>query len=251
MAGNVQFTNKDDVIEAYKRMHVGPWAIWCGKELNFSCALDKFTECEAELIEYLDMLDRSEIPVYYALRVYDDVDGKITSKTPYTSSFNFRLTESANGIKRLGASDGLGGMTIGGLKKQWEAERALLDEVKAMRMELQELKEGGGEDEELDDYGMGKIGKILQHPQVGPIVNNLVAGIMGWLNNNRPGAAAAAAAGNRVISGVPGDQQPDPLEVLTAAYPDFPDLLGKLARMLQKDPGQLNFLVTTLRGMNV
>ena len=41
----VQFTNKDDVLEAYRRMKVGPWAIWCGKELNFSCNDKSTSQC--------------------------------------------------------------------------------------------------------------------------------------------------------------------------------------------------------------
>ena len=120
MPTNVQFTNKDDVIEAYKKMKVGPFAIWCGKAMNFSCC-DTDQVCLDTLVDYLEMLDRQELAAYYTLCVYDDLGGdKITNKTPYSSSFNFRLAESARGIQRLGDSGGLGGMTVGGLYKQWE-----------------------------------------------------------------------------------------------------------------------------------
>ncbi len=251
MAANVQFTNKDDVLEAYRKMKVGPWAIWCGKAMNFSCSEESKSECEASLVEYLEMLDRSEIAVYYTLCVYDDLDGeKITNKTPYSSSFNFRLTESASGIKRLGYADqGMSGQTIGSLRKQWESERALLDEVKALRMEVQELKEGGDEDEELDDYGMGKIGKILQHPTVGPMAQQFLGSIINMINRNNPNP-------DRVIAGVPGevgetDKISQAMRILNETIPDFPDILTKLALMAQRQPGQLKMYCDALRGMQV
>lgn len=255
MPTNVQFTNKDDVIEAYKKMKVAPFAIWCGKAMNFSCAGDD-AECLATLVDYLEMLDRQELAAFYTLCVYDELGSgeHITNKTPYSASFNFRLAESSAGIKRLG-DGGLGGMTVGNLYKQWEKEKLMLDELKALRMEVQELKDGGEVVEEMDDYGLGKIGKILQHPQIGPMAQQLVSGIIGWLNNSRPGTQQVPAVQEpgRVISGVPpaADQLATALGILNKAYPDFPDLLNKLATMQQKNPAQLGMYIAALRSMSV
>lgn len=257
MATSVQFTNKDDVIEAYKKMKVAPFAIWCGKAMNFSCT-GETDECLASLIDYLEMLDRQELAAHYTLCVYDELEAgeHINNKTPYSASFNFRLAESAAGIRRLNNSDGgLGGMTVGGLYKQWEKEKLMLDELKALRMEVQELKDGGGEVEEMDDYGLGKIGKILQHPQIGPMAQQLVGGIIGWLNSMRPGTQppAVVAEPGRIISGIPpaADQLATDLGILNKAYPDFPQLLNKLATMRQKHPAQLDLYINALRTMNV
>lgn len=244
---NVQFTNKDDVLEAYKRMGVGPWAIWCGKEMNFSCSDKNDSVCQAELAEYLEMLDRNEMAVYYSLRVYDDLNGdKITSKTPYTNSFGFRLTESAAGYKRAagGGDMVLGGMTVGGLRKQWESEQALINEIKALRLEVQELRDGDDDLDDDDDYGLGKIGRILQHPTVGPMATQLISAITGMITRNQP-------AGQ--IAGVPGDPEKiqAAMQVLTDCIPDFPAILGKLALMAQKNPGQLKMYCDALRGMEV
>jgi hypothetical protein len=249
MPSNVQFTNKDDVLEAYKKMKVGPWAIWCGTAMNFSCSDESKTECESSLVEYLEMLDRQDVAAYYRLAVYDDMAGeKITNKTPYSSSFNFRLTDSAMGIKRNGIGEtGLSGMTVGTMRKQWESERAISDEIKALRMEVQELKEGGTGDDELDDYGLGKIGKILQHPTVGPMAQNLLGSLMNYLNRG-------AGQPGRTLAGLPGDQSgadkiTAALEILNSAVPDFPDILLKLAEMAQRQPASFKMYCDALRGM--
>jgi hypothetical protein len=247
---NVQFTNKDDVLQAYKRMKVAPWAIWCGKALNFSCSNRNHSECEAELTEYLEMLDRNPVPVYYTLCVYRDLDDdEINSKTPYSSSFNFRLSESGVTSRGYGSSDGsMNGMTVGSLRKQWEQEQQLLNEIKALRMEVQELKESESDDPgEDDDYGMGKIGRILQHPTVGPMAQQLVNAITGFLTKQQPG---------RVLAGVPGEPPgnggvADDLQILGDAIPDFPDILHKLALMAQRNPGQLKLYCDALRSMQL
>lgn len=253
MGANVQFTNKDDVLDAYKRMKIAPWSIKCGKAVNFSCQAKSENECLVELTEYLEMLDRQDTAVYYTLCVYDadDISGHITDKTPAVASFNFRLTESASGIGRVG-NESLSGMTVGSLRKQWDSERALMDEIKALRMEVQEMKEGG--DDEPDDFGLGKVGLIMNHPQIGPMAQQLVSGVLGFLNSLRPGAAAPAAPqpGNRIISGVPGaDPAADAMNILNAAYPDFPVLLSKLARMHQVQPAQLKMYIEMLRTLSV
>jgi hypothetical protein len=242
----VQFTNKDDVLEAYRRMKVGPWAIWCGKELNFSCADKSASVCEAELTEYLEMLDRNETPVYYALRVYRGLknDEQITSKTPYDNSFGFRLTESAAGYKRAaGGGEYLSGQTVGSLRKQWDQEQALISEIKALRMEVQELRDGD-DDGDDDDYGLGKIGRILQHPTIGPIAQQLIGSITSMITRNQP-------AGQ--IAGVPGDPEKiqAAVQILTDCIPDFPDILGKLALMAQKQPAALKMYCNALREMQL
>jgi hypothetical protein len=240
----VQFTNKDDVLEAYRRMKVGPWAIWCGKELNFSCSDKSASQCEAELTEYLEMLDRNEIPVYYALRVYRGLknDEQITSKTPYDNSFGFRLTESAAGYRRAATGDsGLGGMTIAGLRKQWDNEQALINEIKAMRLELEELK---NPDDDDDDYGLGKIGRILQHPVVGPMAQQMIGALTGMLKRNSP-AGQIAGIGEQAEQ----EKIQAAMQILTDCIPDFPDILGKLALMAQKNPGQLKQYCDLLRQM--
>lgn len=242
---SVQFTNKDDVLEAYTKMKVGPWAIWCGKELNFSCNDKSQSVCLAELTEYLEMLDRNETPVYYSLRVYRGLkpDQQITNKTEYDNSFGFRLTESAAGYRRSAGGDGggLSGMTVGALKKQWDNERALMDEIKALRLEVQEMKDGDDEDGD-DDYGLGKIGRILQHPTIGPIAQQLVGTITSMLKRSSP-------AGQ--IAGVPGDAEKiqASLQILTDCISDFPVILDKLALMAQKNPAQLKQYCDLLRQM--
>lgn len=245
MAANIQFTNKDDVLEAYKRMKVGPWAIWCGKAMNFSCSDKDPSECEAELSQYLEMLDRNELAVYYTLCVYDELAGdKITNKTPYSASFNFRLTESAAGFRRAaaGIDSGLGGLTVGSLRKQWESEQALLNEIKALRMEVEDLKNDDGDED--DDYGLGKVGKILQHPTIAPMAQQFLGALMGMIQRIQP-------AGQ--LAGVPDEPEKiqAALQILTDCIPDFPDILNKLALLAQKNPGQLKLYCDALRQMQL
>lgn len=247
MAANVQFTNKTDVISAYEKMKTPSWAIWCGKAMNFSCVTDSVSEGAAELSEYLNMLESNGMPVYYTLCVYDLGAGeKITNKTPYDASFNFKLNESP-GYSGMGRMGGMGELTVKQYIDARDANKLLLDEIKAMRMELKELQEGG-EEEDQDDYGLGKVGKILMHPTVAPMAQQLVSGILGWFNGQpSPG---------RGLAGVPGEPpEPDKIAaaigVLTQVIPDFPAILDKLALMAQKQPASLKMYCDALRGMQL
>jgi hypothetical protein len=251
MPPNIQFTSKDDVLEAYRRMKVPAWAIWCGKDLNFSYSGDNLSDGAAELAEYLEMISHVENVVYYKLCVYAGMfDDTITNKTPFTSSFTFRLSDAPTyGLARTGGIGGMADLTIKQYIDQRDATKLLLDEVKALRMEVKELQEGtGDEEDEIDDYGMGKIGRILQHPQVGPLAGQLVGAIVNMINRNTP-------APDRVIAGVPGESEHDKiqaaLKILCDAHPDFPDILVKLALMQQRQPVQLKFYIDSLRAMNI
>jgi hypothetical protein len=250
MPSNIQFTSKDDVISAYKSMKMPAWAIWCGKALNFAYTGDNMATGESELASYLEMLDRNPTNVYYMLAMYDDLDGKnITSKTEWVRSFNFRLEGEGMGMTRYNDDGGLGGLTVKQYLNQTEANRLLLSELKLMKESqvamAKKLEELEVEEETEEDYGLGKIGKVLQHPTIAPMAQQLIGKIIALIPQ--------PPAGGQRIAGVPitDTSTVSALEILNAAVPDFPAVLSKLALLAQRKPESFRFYVDTLRSMEI
>lgn len=258
MAG-LQFTDKTDVIEGYQRARIPAWGIWCGRSLCFSYSGDNVSEGAADLTETLDMLDRAGMAANYQLAMYDAEDianqktsaGRITSKTPYISSFNFRLSDTGSGVLAGTRLLGTGEMTIKQYIESRDTNKILLDELKALRMEVNELKEGSGEpDDDIDEYGLGKIGRVLQHPVIGPMATQLVGALTQLLQRGLPAGQVAGIPVTASADPYPlDDQAKEALKVLYAAVPDFSVVLDKLKDMALRQPATLSTYVNVLKSM--
>jgi hypothetical protein len=257
----VQFDNKQDVIDAYESMDIASWGLFTGRYLNFSYSGQEISEGKALLASYLDLLqtnqERQPTPILFSLHVYDLPPGqKVNSKTAYSAAFNFQLIGYGD---TWAAKNGLQGLTIGQINGGGGVNKLLIDEIKAMRLELAEMKKANDDDDDdddgIEDYGLGKIGKAIQHPMVQQVLTGLLSLIPN--RNNLPPMTPDQPNDNaegRKIAGVPttADEKIDySLDVLCNAVSDFPDILMKLAAMAQKKPGDLNFYVNALRAMNI
>jgi hypothetical protein len=245
MSNYALFDNLNDVVGAYKNMGVGPWAILSGRTLNFSYSGDSLEDGASELAEYLDMLAKNGRPITYTLQVYADLPGGkvINNKTPHTASFGFTLL----GDQVTWAGNAMGafnGMTVGSVMAQGGNVKAILDELKALKLEQAEIKE---KLEDLDDqdgsYGLGKIGQALNHPTIAAILQKLA----GKFSDMVPQGPAP------VISGVEQNEKKivDSLRILCDGCPDFPDILAKLALLIQRKPADFNVYAGHIRAMTV
>lgn len=131
----------------------------------------------------------------------------------------------------------------------------MLDELRALRTEVNELKaESEDLEDGVDDFGMGKIGRILQHPTIGPMAQNFVGALTQMIQRVGP---------QRKISGVPGETnagqdnfQVDPaslqaLKTLFGSVPDFSSVLLKLEQLAVRQPETMKVYVNALRNMQL
>jgi hypothetical protein len=148
----------------------------------------------AYLETLLETLKRNSAAIY-TLKIYKDVPGgELTDKTPYRSAFNFQL-------KRQG-EEGTSHYSPGGQGELIGAVTELTEVVKGLRDSRLGLPAPGadeGEDDEPEDSGLGFIGKILDHPVMGPIAGDL---IKKFTNGGGTGQLAGSPAGT--MAGVPG-----------------------------------------------
>lgn len=235
-ARDVQFRGIDNVLKGYENMDIPAFSVWCGKEMNFKYEGKNMAEGLRTLDSYLELLRSQGSWAIYSLKVYDDLEGKITSKTPYDGSFNFTVNMSPNHI------DGVPGGHIG----------QLTSEISALRQRIDEMEQ---EDED-DSYGMGLLGKILLHPTIQQIVPGVIVGITNLI---KPNQMNNASIGGVTVNQDHQDNRPEAiivrlnnaLDILQAADPNILVTLEKLARLAQTQPDTFKNYVTMFNAMNV
>ena len=154
-SNNTFFRGKDAILRAYRFNKVPAWGIFLGKDPMFSYEGLDLEEGEDLLAQVIDNLIECMGQGTYQLRIYKEINGDkgITNKTEYNYSFRFQLFDEDEYNTRNPSR------TVAALQKR-----------------IEELEE---EDEEEDNSVMGKIGRVLQRPEVEQF---LIGKIMGWVN---------------------------------------------------------------------
>lgn len=224
------FRGKEKLLKAYRFNEVAAWGIFVGKEPMFAYEGDDMEEGEAQLVDVIDNLTEHMGMGTYQLRIYRECPGSITNKTPYNFSFRFQLLDDDEYENRHGP-------TVQQLKKR-----------------IEELE---GEEEEEDNSIMGRIGRLIERPE---IENFIMQKLMGWANqafgSKTPMPANMAGfTGMDTTQQQPGGQPPTSAELYNrlpetekqqfdqAAYillsgdPQIGTHLMKLANILQTNPG--------------
>ncbi len=249
-ARTVQFRQVQDVLDAYENWDTPHFAIWNGKQLLFAYDKDDATiDDGSQLLEqWLRWIEKSGSAGIYMLAIYKGVTKGITNATPYNGSVNFQLHD--YNYSGNGNSNAMTGINDHGLKM-------LVDEVKAMRLELSRLQQeqvADSDDDDDDGDVMGSITKLLSSPVVGSIISQLFPN--GIKLNNTPMKPTPVGQVSR-INGAITDPDPnqkrmaDALATLNKAVPDLPALLEQLGKLAEKQPGQFKFYMGTLMSMNL
>lgn len=222
MASNmsVQFRSPQNVLDAYVNRQVAAWSIWHGKQFMFKYEGESVDEGAAHLAELLQVLQQSQ--GIYTLRVYEDLDGKIKSNTPDDGSFNFRFQDAV-------------GYMGGGQNNE------LLSELRAMKLEIEQLK--SERDEEEPENKLGVLGDALEVPGVAQALAGLVPQLVAKLF----GVSAPQA-----LAGVPGAEiktLADALAVLQAADPEFEIHMIQLATLARENETKFKSVVSMMAFM--
>jgi hypothetical protein len=246
----VQFRSIDDVMEAYLNREVAPWAIFAGTQFMFSYSGDSLEQGRADLEAILKKLEDNQSAAIYTLCIYEDLgkNGKIKSNTPNDGSFNFRLHEHTTNY--------IPGVAGGRFGLMQQDNKVLIDEIRALRMEVQKIKEQQDteivEDDEPEDDIMGKIGRIIENPALQPLITGIIGKITELLTpkSQLPGTDENIL---RKVSGIPGSEKDlkisEAVEILAETVPDLGDMLMKLATMSKSKPQQFKIFLTMLRSM--
>ena len=96
MNTGIEAKSKDDVLKLYELTNNNLWSIWVGKQLKFSNVDDNSAIASDKLDKTLDVVQMNGTSTVYTMKFHDTSLIKnevITDKTPYTSSFCFKLNE--------------------------------------------------------------------------------------------------------------------------------------------------------------
>lgn len=219
LSSSIQFWEVDSVLQAFNNRRVEAWSINCGKQFMFKGI------GEDELKNILDQLSRSNSAATYTLKIYEEIEDptQIKSNTPDDGSFNFKFNQELqnrySSIRERGFNPG--------------DENVILSKLQAIEERL-----NAEEEEEENNYGLGKIGQVLQHPtiqQIAPgIIQKLLSAILGEdAAKQIPGIASPGAT----IGAVPTDQNLfDVVNELKKHDPDLYSHLQKLLAIAQQQP---------------
>jgi hypothetical protein len=239
-AKSVQIRDADSLCKIYERMDIPAWAIKQGNDVNWKYEGSDMSEGASQLRAYCEMLMDNETAAIYKLCLYEELEGKITDKTPVSLSNNFRFNDGAS----YGSPDHYGG-NYG----------AILGEVKELRKQLTEMKNQAPEENRL-----GIIGELMELEPMQPILMGVATKIADWIMTPGKGvgelkrvSGVPGAAGSAPIPspGMVGNWRENPvicqsLDVLQGSVQDLPGLLEKLAAYAVKKPKQFEFYQTML-----
>jgi hypothetical protein len=250
---SVHFRNEEQVLEAYRNRDVPAFAVWQDKQFLFKYEGDSIEDGETQLKSWVDMLAQNQSSAIYTVCVYEDWEAgtKIKDTTPYDGSFNFRLYDNPSGY--------LPPQQYVQYQQQGGSLKVLLDKMSAQQQEIERLKsviDQGGEGDE-EDNALGIVGKLLEHPVLGPalqpLIQRLAGGIADVVLGKDEGEGVPAQV--RRISGVAienGDARlVSAIERLQKQVDDLPALLEKLALLAEKKPTQFLFYKQMLQSMKV
>jgi hypothetical protein len=233
----VQFRDASSVVRAYENRGVPAFCIRNKNQLLFVYKGDDLEEGKNLLTEYMDLLQKSESAGIYTLCVYEEFKGgRITNKTEYDGSFNFRFTDT---------------ISINQTKHPFANElTALREEVKLLH-EKMEAKE---EEEEESTDTMGSIAKLLDNPMIAGVVGAIFEKVMDSLTK-KPVDQIQNEANTQNLKAVSGVEVESEVfyayEILCKSRKDFPELFKKLALLAQKKPKQFGIYCTMLKTMIV
>lgn len=253
-----QFFGLESVIDAYRYRELDIWGVFDGREFMAG------GEGEAELRQYLSMLEKHGSAAIYRLKVYKDIEDidDLDDKTPSAGSFKFKLTDSSFG--RMAAISGpvtqIKSTSVADLVAEKMNEQIVKEVSKAIDKRFNGDTEKEEKPESLGEMVMG----LIRDPEK---LMGLIGTVKAVFNTAPPAAAytmPAMVAG--VQPGQPGQHiehvVPDAetetedekrlnmaLDTLADTDPAIVDHLEKLAKLAKKKPDMFKMLLNSLDGL--
>ena len=228
MGKSVQFTDAGQVIGAYESRGVPRFAIFQDRQFLFKYEGEDLETGAAMLSDWLDLLKNSA--AIYTVAVYEDAD-RITSKTPYDGSFNFRFKDQPDNYAN-------GSRALGEIRDQVARLAERLDNPPAP----DPVEDEGPEITAVEAW-LDKIHGVVSHPVIQPLLPQILAALTGTKVPAiaGPGFPAGSAAGE-VPDPVAGGLPPavvDAVAAIIEAVPDGAAGIIRLGNIARTDPAKL------------
>ena len=175
-ASSVQFRDSESVLEAFRNLEIPSYALVHGSQIIFKYQDGDQEQAEELLAKWLDILKGNDSAAIYTLRIYEEIPGnaRITNKTPWHYSFNFRFLDQVMGMVPGSVPIAYGANGLN-LVKQFTDLQTQVKELQDRVIELIDEK-----DEEQEE-AKPKIGEVLLNqalphlmPVLARIVDNLI-----------------------------------------------------------------------------
>lgn len=242
LSRSVQFRTADDVLTAFGHRKVCKFAIFADRQFIHRYQGNDFEEAEQQLTQLLEMLQANGSPAIYSLCFYEDLPkgAKITAKTDYDGSFNFRLQD--NHLSGL-------------VNPPARYDPGLKEEIKELRQLVLSLKE----DQELDEQetqeepGKKTIGEMLL-AQIEPILPQIAQGLINkFLPGQVPGQELKSAMISGLHSGAFSEVDERRLikaaEIMREKTPDIISLLEKFAALSKNNPVIYSIAISKIKDL--
>lgn len=259
---NVQIEGIDKTVQAYRNAKIPCYAVSDGKDNNFRYNGGDLNEGAAMLKIWLEELDRTVSYQLYQLRLYEGIKpgDRITNKTPYDLSFNFRLHKRDENMPAVAGGSGgaLSNNQVFGLLKDLQDVRI---ENAVLQMQLQNRNVENNADDDDDEpeekpaekTAGEKIGQAVIDQSI-PIIGELIRSFAGKLTGNNL-QRSTALAGPTIVNSTNVEEEKKisaAIERLKKAMPpnvSLGDALTKLADLGDKNLSGLHTYMNMLMAM--
>jgi hypothetical protein len=235
---SVQFYGIETALEAYDNQKIPAWGLFQAGQFLAKydgTDLDEGATLLETFLRKIEIGYGGNDQTTYTLCVYENPGGKITSKTPYDGSFNFRL------VQRLEAHQG-------NLQNQDERIGRIIEE------KLAAAGIGAADEEDEEPAGpWNAIGKLLDHPE---IKQALASRVIGFVDRFLGGGSAplpvqqqpapAAAMGAVTLSAEEIERVNQAVAILVERDPEIGSHLMAIANVAQADPAKYRSLISML-----
>lgn len=221
----VQFKGIEAAVKAFEFKHIDTWAFFQGEGAKKE--LFHKGEGSDELREFLTMLKKGGARGKYKLCVYQDLEpAEVKAVTPHDGCFYFSLHTDED---YYGSND-------------------VLTRIHSLEEKVNGTDQDDDDDD--DDNPLGIVGRILEHDAIAPFAPQLISKLIDGIFSPKTPAIMAHQQYEQAgaVNGIPRTVE-SAVDRLRQKDPKLADHLHKLADIAEKNPGQFQFLLSTLEKM--
>jgi hypothetical protein len=247
MAFNVDRRGSEAILKGFELFSKGAkhYSVWAGKNMKFQAPIEE----EDLFQDNIEALKQAASDGTFTVRFHKatDKDGFVTDKTPYISSYNFKVTDETKQMGTIGGNEAAYGNPIFGKLEQ------ILQNQNAIESRLNAL-EGPGEDEEDFEEAnpKGFLGLIENFAATEPgqqMISNMIGAM---INKFMPLQNQPILKQTTGIAGIPRNDDEkisEAIERLQQHDEHLADDLDKLATLAETNTATFTMLLGMLRKM--
>jgi hypothetical protein len=258
---NVQIEGIPETVNAYKQNKIPAFSVGDGRDINIRYNGESMDEGAQLLNLWLNKLDSSGTYQLYQLRLYDAIKpgDRITNKTLYDLSFNFRLRKREENMPALNGNAGgmLNNNQIFHLLQEMQdlkVRNALLEMQSMAPASIDDDSDDDDEPEKPAEKTAGqKIGQAVIDQSI-PVIGEIIRNIAGAFTGNKL-QPSTALAGPTIVNSTNVEEEKKIAAAIERLKKQMPpnvmlgDVLSKLADLGDKNRSGLHTYMNMLMAM--